>query len=234
MMITDKSPNIKIVENAAAYLGLLINEMVFTGGCATGLLITDPAAHPVRATMDVDMLVEISSLANYYALSEKLRSRGFVEDLSPEAPICRWKRAELLLDVMPTNPDILGFGNKWYAPAFAASKWIQLSSGTKIRILPAPYFLATKFEAFDGRGQNDYLMSRDMEDIVTLLDGRSEIVEEVKNTDKQLSTYLLRRLANLLENQHFLEALPGHLPADPVSQARADLIIARMKNIIGG
>ena len=44
MMITDKSPNIKIVENAAAYLGSLINEMVFTGGCATGLLITDPAA----------------------------------------------------------------------------------------------------------------------------------------------------------------------------------------------
>ncbi len=77
-------------------------------------------------------------------------------------------------------------------------------------------------------------MSRDMEDIVTLLVGRFEIVEEVKNTDKQLSTYLLRRLANLLENQHFLEALPGHLPADPVSQARADLIIARMKNIIEG
>lgn len=233
-MATGKPPNIEIIEEAAVCLGPLINEMVFTGGCATGLLITDPAAPPVRATTDVDILVEISSLANYYTLSEKLRSRGFTEDLSPEAPICRWKREKLLLDVMPTNPNILGFGNQWYAPAFGASKWLQLSSGTKIRVLPGPYFLATKFEAFDGRGQNDYLMSRDMEDIVTVLDGRSEIVEEVNNAEKHLNSFLINRLEGLLGNRDFLEALPGHLPPDPVSQGRVDLIIGRMKNIIEG
>ena len=231
-MATGKPPNIEIIEEAAASLGPLINEMVFTGGCATGLLITDPAAPPVRTTIDVDMLVEISSLASYYNLSEKLRSRGFIEDTSPEAPICRWKRKKLFLDVMPTNPNILGFGNQWYAPAFAASKLIQLSPGTKIWILPAPYFLATKFEAFDGRGQNDYFISRDMEDIVTVLDGRSEIVEEVKNTEKHLNSFLIKRLADLLENHDFLESLPGHLPPDSASQARADLIVERMKNMI--
>ena len=231
-MATGKPPNIEIIEEAAVSLGPLINEMVFTGGCVTGLLITDPAAPPARTTVDVDMLVEISSLASYYKLSEKLRSRGFIEDTSPESPICRWKRKRLLLDVMPTNPNILGFGNQWYAPAFAAAKWIQLSPGTKIRILPAPYFLATKLEAFDGRGQNNYLMSRDMEDIVTVLDGRSEIAEEVKNTEKHLNSFLIKRLADLLENHHFLESLPGHLPPDSASQARKDLIIERMKNMI--
>ena len=91
---------------------------------------------------------------------------------------------------------------------------------------------ATKFEAFDGRGQNDYLISRDMEDIVTVLDGRSEIVEEVKNTEKHLNAFLIKRLAGLLENRDFLEALPGHLPPDPVNQARVDLIVERIKNMI--
>jgi hypothetical protein len=178
------------------------------------------------------MLVEISSLVNYYALSEKLRLKGFAEDFFPGAPICRWKRESLILDLMPTNPDILGFGNQWYAPAFAAAKWIELSSGRKIRILPAPYFLATKFEAFDGRGQNDFLMSRDMEDIVTVLDGRPGIVEEVKRIDKHLRAYLMKRLSGLLENENFIEALPGHLPPDPASQARLDVIIQRIRNIL--
>ena len=37
-------PNIIILEQAASFLGPMINEMVFIGGCATGLLITDPVS----------------------------------------------------------------------------------------------------------------------------------------------------------------------------------------------
>jgi hypothetical protein len=168
-MTKKANPNIEILEKAALLLGPLTDEMVFIGGSATGLLVSDPGAMPIRATIDVDVLVEVASLVNYHALSEKLRLRGFAEDASPGAPICRWMQGNIFLDIMPTASDILGFGNRWYSPAFAASQWMNLTSGIKIRILPAPYFLATKFEAFDGRGRGDYLLSRDMEDIISVI-----------------------------------------------------------------
>jgi hypothetical protein len=51
----------------AARLKPLLPEIVFVGGCTTGVLITDPAAAPVRATDDVDVIVEIASYAAYAA-----------------------------------------------------------------------------------------------------------------------------------------------------------------------
>ena len=228
-MITN--PNIQILEAAAERLRTLTEEMVFVGGCATGLLLTDPAASPVRATIDVDVLVEVATLIEYHWLSEQLRQLGFVEDTSEDAPICRWKTYDVILDVMPTDPKILGFGNRWFTPAYEASEWTTLPSGKRIRLLPGPYFLATKLEAFDCRGENDYLMSRDMEDIVTVLDGRSEIVSEVQQAGEELKEYLVVRCSMLLKERDFLDALPGHLLPDAASQARSTLIIDRLKTI---
>jgi hypothetical protein len=225
------NPTIQILEAAAERLITLTEEIVFVGGCATGLLLTDPAASPVRPTIDVDVLVEVATLVEYHWLSEKLRQLGFDEDKSEDAPICRWKTSGVILDVMPTDPKILGFGNRWFTPAYAASEWTTLPSGKRIRLLPAPYFLATKLEAFECRGGNDYLMSRDMEDIVTVLDGRSEIVSEVQKAGEELRDYLALRCSALLKERDFLDALSGHLLPDPSSQARSSLIIDRLKTI---
>lgn len=56
------NPNLEILEIAVARLGVLVEEMVFLGGCATGLLITDAVAPAIRATKDVDVIVEVASL----------------------------------------------------------------------------------------------------------------------------------------------------------------------------
>lgn len=228
-----ENPNIQILEIAAARLESMIEKMAFVGGCATGLLLTDPAASPVRATLDVDVIVEVASLARYHWLSDQLHQLGFIEDTSEDAPICRWKADDVILDVMPTDPKILGFGNLWFTHAYEASEWIVLPSGKQIRLLPAPYFLATKLEAFTCRGKNDYLMSRDMEDIVTVLDGRSEIVSEVKQASEELKTYLVTCCSELLKERDFLDALPGHLLPDAASQSRSVLVIDRIKAIVG-
>jgi hypothetical protein len=230
-MITN--PNIEILEAAAERLKILAEDMVFVGGCATGLLLTDPAASPVRPTIDVDVLVEVASLVEYHRLSEQLHQLGFAEDTSEDAPICRWKTPDVILDVMPTDPKILGFGNRWFTLAYKASEWRTLPSGKQIRLLPAPYFLATKLEAFENRGGNDYLMSRDMEDIITVLDGRSEIVSEVQEAGTELKRYLAERCSLLLNERDFLDALPGHLLPDAASQDRSALITDRLKAIAG-
>lgn len=68
-----QNPNLKILEMALVALGPLADELVFLGGCATGLLITDAAAPPVRVTQDVDVITEVASVRDYYGLAQQLR-----------------------------------------------------------------------------------------------------------------------------------------------------------------
>ncbi len=89
-MASSQNPNIEILELAAVALGPICDELVFLGGCAVGLLITDSAAPPVRVTRDVDTVTEIASIAEYYEMGKRLRDRGFEVDPSKDAPICRW------------------------------------------------------------------------------------------------------------------------------------------------
>ena len=226
-----RNPNLDILELAVARLGRLADEMVFLGGCATGLLLTDSAAPPVRATMDVDVITEVASLSGYHRLAQRLREYGFREDQSDGAPICRWTAEGVVLDVMPTDAGILGFGNAWYQMAHDSAVTVELPSGKRIRMVTAPGFLATKLAAFDDRGGGDYVLSHNVEDIVAVLDGRTEIVDEVSGTDGGLRAHLAARFSELLGDRRFLDALPGHLPGDAASQARLPLIEERMRRI---
>ena len=126
-----KNPNLLMLEMAVEKLGPLVDDIVFLGGCATGLLITDPAAPSMRATIDVDVIVEVTSLPGYHRFSDKLRQRGFSEDSRQGAPICRWLSGNLVLDVMPTEPDLLGFGSQWFKRAFKNAQHTILPSGIK-------------------------------------------------------------------------------------------------------
>ncbi len=83
------NPNLEILETAVDLLDKLVNRLVFQGGCATGLLLTDAAAPPIRTTHDVDVITEVATMTEYYQLAERLRAGGFQEDTSGDAPICR-------------------------------------------------------------------------------------------------------------------------------------------------
>ncbi len=226
-----ENPNLEILMLAVNQLSELVDEMVFIGGCATGLLITDTAAPPIRVTKDVDAIVQVASLSDYHQLSEKLRKKGFQEDTSDGAPICRWITEAVILDVMPTDSKILGFGNQWYATATRNAECIQLPSGKSIKMVSAPYFLITKLEAFDGRGAGDYLMSHDIEDIIAVLDGRPEIVNEVKRAETELVSELTQRFKKLLQNKQFVDAVSGHMPTDTTSQSRVPMILETIKQL---
>lgn len=232
-MRRERNPNIEILELAVDQLAELADEMVFLGGCATGLLITDSAAPPIRATKDVDAIVHVISRAEYYRLGDRLREKGFSEDASDDAPICRWKSETVVLDVMPTDSDILGFGNEWYVSAIENAETIELPSGNKINMVSAPYFLITKLEAFKGRGNGDYILSHDIEDIVAVLDGRPELTDEVKNTEPKLATEIVERFKEMLDDRAFVDSVYGHMPTDVTSQGRVEIIINTINKIVG-
>ncbi len=141
-------PNIQQLEVVAEALGDLCDELMFVGGCAAGLLCTSPNAAPPRVTYDVDVVAQVAALAAYHALEEKFSQRGFKRDVSPDAPICRWRLGALEVDLMPTEERVLGFANRWYPLAITSASFVALPSGKLIRLISAPAFLATKFEAF--------------------------------------------------------------------------------------
>ena len=73
-------PNLELLEAVARLLEPMLDEVVFVGGCVTGLLITDPASAAPRPTTDVDVIAEVYSYAEYDALSARLRALGLTED----------------------------------------------------------------------------------------------------------------------------------------------------------
>ena len=227
------SPAIEWVRIVAERLGDLREEVAFLGGATIGLLITDPAAAAVRPTKDVDVIVEVGSWGEYAPLQERLRRRGFSEDASEGAPLCRWVIEGIKVDVMPTSAEILGFSNRWYGPAMAAARRIQLTSEISIRLVTAPFFVATKLEAFRGRGQGDHQLSHDLEDLIAVVDGRNELLDEIEGTGEDLREYLRHGVGELLDDQAFGEALPGHLPGDAASQERIPALLGRLARIAG-
>src|SRR5258708_1365535 len=155
-------PNLDQLKTAAEALRPLLGELVFVGGCVTGLLITDEAAGDPRSTLDVDAIAEITSYVEYAEFGNRLRALGFREDTREDAPLCRSIHRRTTLDVMPLDEKILGFSNRWYKSAMKSSVMQKLSSNLEIRVVTAPLFIATKLEAFKGRGKGDFFGSHDL------------------------------------------------------------------------
>src|SRR6185437_1002173 len=111
-------PNYEYLLLIADALGDLRDNVVFVGGCTAGLLLTDSAAEGIRVTKDVDAIVEAASLRQYYELESRLLALGFSRDADSDV-ICRWRHVAtgVLFDLMPIDPAILGFSNRWYPEA---------------------------------------------------------------------------------------------------------------------
>jgi predicted nucleotidyltransferase len=218
--------SIDLLELAAAALDDLLPEVVFVGGASVELWITDPAAPPVRPTKDVDVVVEVATRAAFYAFEAKLRKRGFSED-QQDGVICRWlhARSGLILDAMPARAEILGFENRWQAAAMPHAIERRLPSGARIRAASPPYLLATKLEAFRARGRGDLLGSRDFADVIALIDGRAELVDEVLAANADVRQYVAEEFGSLLAAPRIGDGLAGAVRPDAASQARVDEVI---------
>jgi hypothetical protein len=223
--------NLEQLIASAELLRPLLGDLVFLGGAVAGLLVPDAGAGAPRATLDVDAITEISSYAEYAAFGERLRALGFSEDTTEGAPLCRWVQQALILDVMPLDEKILGFSNRWYRAAMDAAIKHELLPDLEVRVVTAPYFLATKMEAFLGRGKGDFFASHDLEDLIFIIDGRSTIVEDVQAEMSSLRKYLSTQTNKLLAKPAFIDALPGYLLPDAASQARVGTVIRRLEAI---
>lgn len=188
-----------------------LDEMAFIGGCTTALFLDIPNAEDgIRATYDVDLIVDISTHTAWYKLEEALRKLGFKNDQDDQI-LCRFKLRDIIVDFMPINQDILGFSNEWYERSMKHTNEYTLPSSTKIKILDPCYFLATKFEAYLGRGNNDPMSSKDIEDILNVISGRSTIIEEIYNSEPELHDYLSTQFSKLISHPDWQYVLQGNI-----------------------
>lgn len=221
-------PNVVSVGFVAAALGELCDDLVLVGGCAASLLIDAPTAPRPRVTYDVDLIAVVTALREYHALEARFAAHGFQRDLSPDAPICRWRIGGIKVDLMPTDESVLGFSNRWYAAAAATASRQELPGGLAINLIAAPAFLGTKFEAFRTRGQSDVLLSHDFEDIINVVEGRLAIVQEVDASEEGLRAYLGSQFARVLAAADFFNVLPGLLAYDGLHAQRIERVQQRI------
>jgi hypothetical protein len=223
--------NLELLKVAAMLLRPVLDELVFVGGCATGLLVSDEAAAEVRPTFDVDAIAEITSYVEYTTFGERLHRLGFTEDASEGAPICRWQHSQIKLDLMPLDEKILGFSNRWYKAAMDTANEFEIERDIRIRVVTAPYFCATKLEAFKGRGKGDYLASHDLEDLIAVVDGRPELLGELRAASVDVRSYVAAAVGKMLKDSQFIDSLPGYLLPDEASQGRTRMLLERLKEI---
>jgi hypothetical protein len=221
-----EDPNREYLLIVADAIGDLCNEIVFVGGSVAGLLLTDAVADGIRATKDVDAVVEATTLSQYHQAEKKLAVSGFKRDIGSEV-ICRWRHAGtgVLFDLMPTDPAVLGFSNPWYPEALNTAMRVRLSDRIEIRVISGPAFVATKLEAFMSRGGGDILSSHDLEDILNVVDGRPSIVEELSAASEALQKFVRQTLGALLARPDLENYLPGLLS----DENRTAVVLSRLK-----
>jgi predicted nucleotidyltransferase len=197
---------IKAVNNALADLK---DKVVFVGG-TTVSLYPDRRFFEARVTDDVDVIVEIINYQGRAELEEKLRSLGFAHDIESSI-VCRYKIEGIVVDIMPTDDPSIGFNTKWYPEGFQQAIDYAIDADNTVKILTAPYFIATKLEAFNDRGKGDGRTSHDFEDIVFVLENRSTIWEELNEVEGEVKEYLLNEFTKLANNPNLFEWLDGHV-----------------------
>lgn len=206
-------------------------KFAFTGGAVIGFLLDNPRLPFPRQTDDVDAIAEVITRSGFTELEARLRDTArFSHDTSDGAPLCRWVVDGVKVDIMPMLDPTGQFRDRWFEYALQSSL-LNTFRDVTIRTVSAACFVATKLAAFEDRGRGDFVGSHDIEDILTVVDGRKTLCAELAAERNDLRQFVATRIAAMLEAPAFLDALPGHLPPDNASQLRLPLLTERLRQI---
>lgn len=224
------STNISMLQTVAFGLDNLKDDMVFVGGAVAELYASNPALSDIRPTIDVDCVIELRSKTAHAKFENDLRALGFANDTSKGAPICRWIYQDILVDVMPSDSDVLGFSNRWYEEGIKNKISKNLPDGTEIFVFPPAYYLAAKIEAHKGRGGSDLRQSHDFEDIIYILENCSELLENIANANENVKAYLKEECSRLLKQEGLTEGIESALPYGSEEEV-TEIIMELIQNI---
>jgi len=201
-------------------------EHAFVGGATIAVYLSSAGISESRPTDDIDCVVDIGTLPDYYKLEDKLREAGFKNE--PKGPRCRWNYQGIVVDIMPADERISGMPSKWFTEGFQALSFQKLSDGTEIPVFSVAYLLATKFEAYNDRGKKNLRFSTDIEDILLLLDGYPDAFEDIRKSDAVVKDFLIKQFKYLLKQSEFEEVVHGQMIGSE-KKKKADRILENIK-----
>ena len=217
------------LQEVADGLNELNDRITYVGGAVTGLYTTDDAVADAPATKDVDCVVEYFSLQEREEFEALLRAKHFHED-TESGVICRWIYKDIEVDIMPTDEKFYSFANRWYAPGVKSRQPYQLPNGRTIYIMSPMFFIATKLEAMSDRGGDDLRGSKDLEDVVYVLNACPDFMERfARETNDTLKKFIAEQFARLLQRPNIQEEIPCAMPSG--DEDRADIIFAVLNGI---
>jgi hypothetical protein len=114
-------------------------------------------------------------------------------------------------------------GNIWFDLGYK-HRQTKTIDGTSIKILSLPYYLATKFSAFNDRGGRDPRISHDFEDIVYILNYSSYVKDAILNSDTEVQQFLKEWFQNIIDQPIFQEAILGNLYYEDQTEHFANII----------
>ena len=202
--------NLDRLAAVAIALGELNTDVVYVGGATVSLYVPAPQTAHTRPTDDVDVVLELATYGEYGRLHDRLSAKGFTQSHEDQV-ICRFRLQGFIVDVMPTHDIGMGNSNRWYQDGFRASIEYEIKLNLTIRILPPAYFLATKLEAYFNRGQHDPYASKDMEDIVFLIDCCPNLRESVTHSNHTLRQHLADYAQRLRQTRNIADVILAHI-----------------------
>ena len=221
------------IENAIAKLDHCLRgqpfDFAFLGGAVLSLLVTDPIADTVRVTKDIDVMMNIRTRKEYHKADSLLEELGFKHDIREGAPICRWIYDDVTVDVLPANEDVLGWKSKWFADALTEANAMVCGDHT-VKVISGPFFVALKLEAFEDRGQSDFLASTDFEDVICLFNGRESIVDEIRECEK-LRPVLAAKFGTYIQSADMEDAVGGFVQTEDNPTQRKFAILKKFKAV---
>lgn len=227
-MLKNKTINLKVVEKVATALKELNNEVIYVGGAIVSLYVTDDGAEQPRPTKDIDISIQISSYPQMEEFREKLASKKIYP--SPTGKILyRYSYDDILIDFIPYENTPLGPTNRWLKPGFKKAYPVKIGK-IEIYILPVSLYLATKWEAFNNRG-NDPRTSHDFEDLIYVIDNNLEVVEDIKNASKNVQDFLKEMSTQILHHKSRNEIIECHINPFTAFERR-EIVVEKLKNIL--
>ena len=222
--------NIAVVAEIAVALKELKDQVIFVGGSVVSLYTDDPAADDIRPTADIDITVKLMNQGNYLQMQKRLSSLGFKLDMTGHS-ICSYKYKDIPVDIMSTEDMPLIPSSIWFRLGLDTLQTVKVNN-VDIQILSVPYFLATKFKAFNDRGV-DYRTSHDIEDIIYILDNRINIVNEINQADSEVKEFIKSELQKIIDNNALEEIIAAHVHP-LVIDVRQTMIIDKLTQILTG
>jgi hypothetical protein len=165
-------------------------KFVFAGASILPLLLDEDFVRPVRGTDDTDVIVSVVAYHEWDRLRRTLKGVGICEDARDAIPV-RFRYEGIPVDFIPARMAEFGTANRWLSLGFEMAEPDELENGQRLLRMPATLWLAAKIAAFESRGRRDVLMSQDLEDIVSLLLGRTRLREETRISPGEVRAHIV-------------------------------------------